>query len=102
MSESRHNITDLLKKSYFWDIAVTPGKPVSERLVVERTFNFGTVAEVALVMNYYGREEVERILLNLNYLDPRTLNFVARFFDRPKSDFKCYTRKQLTVQHWDY
>ena len=53
-------------------------------------------------MRYYGREEVERILLNLNFLDPKTLNFVSKFFNRPKSDFKCYTRKQLTVQHWDY
>lgn len=102
MSESLQNITDLLKKNYFWDIAVIPGKPVSKRLVVERIFNFGTVAEIALVMRYYGREEVERILLNLNFLDPKTLNFVSKFFNRPKRDFKCYTRKQLTVQHWDY
>ncbi len=79
-----------------------PGKPVSERLVVERIFNFGTLSEIAMVIRYYGREEVERILLNLNFLDPKTLNFVSKFFNRPKRDFKCYTRKQLTVQHWDY
>ncbi len=102
MPESRQNISDLLKKNYFWDISVIPGKPVSERLVVERIFNFGTVAEITLVMRYYGREKVEKILLNLNFLDPKTLNFVSKFFNRPKRDFKCYTRKQLTVQHWDY
>jgi len=102
MSDSQQNITDLLKKSYFWDVDVTRGKTVSDRLVVERIFNFGTLTEIALVMRYYGREEVERILLNLNFLDPRTLNFVSKYFNRPKKDFKCYTRKQLTVQHWDY
>lgn len=102
MSDSQQNITDLLKKNYFWDVDVTSGKKISDRIVVERIFNFGTLREIALVMSYYGREEVERILLNLNFLDPRTLNFVSKFFNLQKRDFKCYKRKQLTVQHWDY
>lgn len=102
MTDSRQNITDLLKKNYFWDIDLKPGKKVSKRLVIERVFNFGTLAEIGLVMRYYGREEVEKILLNLNFMDPRSLNFVSKYFNRPKKEFKCFIRKQLTVQHWDY
>lgn len=102
MTDSRQNITDLLKRNYFWDIDLKPGETVSKRLVVERVFNFGTLWEIGLVMKYYGREEVEKILLNLNFLDPRSLNFVSKYFKRPKKEFKCYKRKQLTVQHWDY
>jgi hypothetical protein len=96
------NIANLLKRSYFWDIDITPGKPVSKRLIVERIFNFGTLAEMASLIRYYGREEVEKTLLNLNFLDPKTLNFVSKFFNRPKKEFKCYTRRQLMLQHWDY
>jgi hypothetical protein len=92
-------ITDLLNSRYFWDV---DRNKVSARLVVERVFNFGTLAEVALLMDFYGREEVEKILLNLNYLDPKTLNFVSKFFNKPKRLFKCYTRRRLKTQHWDY
>ncbi len=96
------NITDLLKQNYFWDVDITSGKPVSARLVIERVFNFGTLREIALVISTYGRNEVVRTLLNINYIDPKTLNFISRFFNRKKEEFRCYTRRRLTVQHWDY
>jgi len=102
MATHQQSITDFLKKKYFWDIEITPGRPVSKRLVVDRIFSFGSVEEMSLVIKFYGRKEIEDILTGLNYLDPKTLNFVSKFFRRPKKDFKCFTRKQLTAQHWDY
>jgi len=72
------------------------------RLVVERVFSFGTLEEVALLIRHYGSKEVEKTLLNLNYIDPKTLNFVSKFFNRPETEFKCCKRKQLKVQYWDY
>lgn len=102
VNKNPENIANLLKRSYFWDIDITPGKPVSKRLIVERIFNFGTLAEMASLIRYYGRDEVEKTLLNLNFLDPKTLNFVSKFFNRPKKEFKCYTRRQLMLQYWDY
>ena len=95
-------ITDLLKKSYFWDLEITPGAPVPERLVVERVFSYGTLGEAALVVKYFGRKKIEKILLNLNYLDPKTLNFVSKIFNIPVKKFRCYSRKQLRLQYWDY
>ena len=102
MSPLRQNITDLLERRYFWDIDTSPGKPVSKRLVIERIFNFGTLGEMALVIKYYGIDEVKNALMNLNVIDPKTLNFVSKFFKIPKREFKCYTRRRLTLQHWDY
>lgn len=94
------NITEVLKKSYFWDVDISPGKAVSKRLIIERIFSLGTLAEVALLIRYYGEEEVERILVELNYIDPKTLNFLSKYFRRSKKTFKCYKRKQLMQQHW--
>lgn len=102
MSDPQENITPLLKKNYIWDIEIKPGKPVPERLIVERIFSFGTLEEAALVIRYFGRKKVEDFLVHLNYLDPKTLNFVSKFFGIPKKDFKCYTKRQSEVQHWDY
>ena len=96
------DISDILKQSYFWDIDITSGKVVSTRLVIERIFNFGTVAEMAFVIRHYGKEEVEKTLRNLNYIDPKTLNFESKYFNRPKKEFRCFTRRQLIPQHWDY
>jgi len=95
-------ITDILKKSYFWDIEIKPGAPLPERLIVERVFSYGTLGEVKFVINSFGRRKVENILVNLNYLDPKTLNFVSKFFNIPAKKFRCYTRKQLRNQYWDY
>jgi hypothetical protein len=95
------NISGLLKRSYFWDIDITPGKTVSTRLIIERIFSLGTLAEVALLLEYFGRKEVEEILMNLNYLDPKTLNFASAFFKKSKKRFKCYTRKQSMPQLWN-
>ncbi|HUW92488.1 MAG TPA: hypothetical protein VMV74_04950 [Bacteroidales bacterium] len=100
--KSIKDISYILKQSYFWDIDITSGKVISKRLVIERIFNFGTIAEIAFVIRYYGKEEVEKILLNLNFIDPKTLNFVSKYFNRSKKEFRCFTRRQLIPQHWDY
>ena len=100
--EDKGNISEILKRSYFWDVDITPGKTVSKRLIIERIFNFGTLAEMAFLLRYYGKEEVERILCNLNYIDPKTLNFVSKYFSRSKKEFRCYTRKQLMPHYWNF
>ena len=100
--KSIKDISDILKQSYFWDIDITSGKTVSKRLIIERIFNFGTLAEMAFVIRYYGKEDVEKILSNLNYIDPKTLNFVSKYFNRPKKEFRCFTRRRLIPQHWEY
>lgn len=95
------DISPLLKRSYFWDIDINPGKTVSTRLIVERIFSLGNLAEVALLIKYLGKKEVEQVLVNLNYLDPKTLNFASKFFNKPKKSFKCYIRKQLNPLYWN-
>jgi hypothetical protein len=99
--EGEESITSLLRKAYFWDVDITPGKTVSKRLVIERIFCLGTLTEIALVLQFYGKEEVEKTLCNLNYIDPKTLNFVSKYFGRSKKTFNCYTRKQLIPQLWN-
>ena len=96
------NISELLKQRYFWDVDMAPGNPVSTRLIVERVFTLGTLAEVALLLKYFGKEEVRKVLINLNYLDSKTLNFASKFFGKSKKTFKCYIRKQLMPQLWNY
>ncbi|MEI6050162.1 MAG: hypothetical protein WCS03_14760 [Bacteroidota bacterium] len=70
-------------------------------MIIERVFIFGNLKEIKFLIDYYGKKEIVEELCNLNYLDPKTLNFVSKLFNKPLESFKCYTRKQLMTQHWN-
>lgn len=97
--------TDLLKKlkpQYFWDIdAENLDCESSKRLIIERVFSLGDISDIQSVISNYGHKEVLEVLRNLNYLDPKTLNFVSKLFNKPGKYFKCYTRKQSVPQLWN-
>ena len=90
------NISRDLKNEYFWD--VNPERldvDGSRRLIIERVFTLGSVKEMLLVIDFYGEEEVKKVLSGINYIDPRSLNFVSKIFNLPLKSFKCYARRQL-------
>jgi hypothetical protein len=92
-----------LNQAYFWDTDPSLLKDEkSKRLIVERVFNFGNLKEIKLVKSYYGIDQVSDILINLNYIDPKTVNFISLLLNIPKNKFKCFTKKQLTNKHWNY
>ena len=95
------NILDSLNPQCFWDIDMERLDPHrSKRLIIERVFTLGTLEEMVALIRYYGWSEAEETLLRINYLDPKTLNFLAKVFDRPKVNFACSTRKQSAPPHW--
>ena len=94
---------DKINKVYFWDIDPAGlDEFKSKRIIIERVMNFGNLQEIKLIKDFYGANEVTNILCNLNYIDPKTLNFASLLFHIPKTKFKCYSREQLTRQPWNY
>lgn len=92
-----------LNKAYFWDTNFDKlDEEKSRRLIIERVMNFGNLYEIKLIKSFYGVEEIRSTLCKLNYIDPKTLNFLSLLFHIPKTKFKCYTKKQLNPQHWSY
>lgn len=97
------NLLQLLNKAYFWDVDITQLKPEKScRLIIERVMLYGNLKEIAILKDYYGEEKIKSKLCNLNFIDPKNINFFSFLFDIPKSNFKCYTRKQSTNQPWSY
>jgi hypothetical protein len=93
---------EYIKPEYFWDVNFSDnGKHLSRRLIIERVFCFGTLKEIRLLIDSIGKKEILYELRNINYIDPKTLNFIAKIFTLPKKSFKCYTRKQLMPQYWN-
>jgi len=91
-----------LHKRLFWDVDIKGLDPErSKRLIIERIFSLGTFDEIKLVIDYYGKDIVLDVLRRINYIDPKTLNFLSVFFNVSLESFTCYKRKQLIRQHWN-
>ena len=96
-------LIEQLNNAYFWDVDITNlDEKKSKRLIIERVLNYGNLNEIKLIKNFYGIKEIRSTLCKLSYIDPKTLNFISLLFQVPKTKFKCYTRKQLTNQPWNY
>ena len=96
------NIVKRINKQYFWDVDINSMNPEkSKKLIIERVFNLGTSADIRLIRQYYGDKIIIETLTNLNYLDPKTHNFVSKLFNIPIQSFKCYTRMQSKPQLWN-
>ena len=95
------NILQQLNPVYFWDIdfAKMDAKK-NKRIIIERVINFGNSKELSLIIAYYSKDVIIKILCGLNFIDIKTLNFFSLYFNVPKTQFKCYTKKPLTNKLW--
>jgi len=91
-----------IRNELFWDINLSNlDEHNNRRLIIERIFSLGNLQEIKQAIDYYGKKNVINTLCNLNYIDPKTLNFLSVIFNISKSNFKCYIRKQSITQHWN-
>lgn len=87
---------------YFWDVRrELLDEIVSRKLIIDRVFSLGNLSEMGQVNDFYGEDTIIRILTSLNYIDPKTLNFISLRYNIPKSKFKCQKRKQSIKKFWD-
>lgn len=100
--DKKIGILPLLDRRLFWDIdASVLDAERNSRLIIERVFSLGTLDEIKSVIKYYEKKRIIDTLANLNYLDPKTLNFVSVLFDKPKNEFRCYLQRQSGPQLWN-
>jgi hypothetical protein len=86
-------ILSKLSKHLFWDCNIDALDPRADsRLVLERVYTRGTEDDEREVFRYYGREHIRNTIVNIKYLDKKTLNYLSVVFNVPREDFKCYKR----------
>lgn len=99
--KSGNLILSKLNPRYFWDVDLTGSNEASSRrLIIERVFSYGDLQEMHHVLRFYGKKIVVDVLSNLSYIDPKTLNFIAKLFNKPREEFRCYIIKRSKPQHW--
>ncbi|OFY50654.1 MAG: hypothetical protein A2X22_04165 [Bacteroidetes bacterium GWF2_49_14] len=90
-----------IRKELFWDINAAELDPVKHRrLIIERVFSLGTLDELRVILQFYGKEIIREEIMKVGYLDPKTFSFVVSYLKIPKTKMTCYIRKQLRPQHW--
>ncbi len=88
--------------AYFWDLDIAlMENQTHKRIIIERIFSLGDVPAIREIIRFYGEEVVVSTLQNLNYLDPKTLNFASIVFNKPLNQFKCFHRTRMRKRPWN-
>ena len=93
----------VFNRRIFWDVnfdALDYDKKAS--FIIERVFERGDVDDIRQCRRYYGDERITVVLLNAKYLPERRLHLAAAVIDRPITEFRCYTLRQLNPGLFPY
>lgn len=91
-----------LRRELFWDIDYDHLDPEKhKRVIIERVLSYGNLQEFFFILGAYSPQTLKGEIKRLGYLDPKTISFVAGFFNISQKRLKCYTRKQSQEIHWD-
>jgi len=93
----------ILQKRIFWDVNFDEiDYDKNARFVIERVFERGDVEDIRQARRYYGDEKIAEILLTAKYLPERRLHLAAAVIDKPITEFRCYTLRQLNPGLFPY
>jgi hypothetical protein len=97
------NQKPIFNRRIFWDVdfdAIDYDK--NAKFVIERVFERGDVEDIRQCRRYYGDDKVADVLLNAKYLPERRLHLAAAVINKPITEFKCYTLRQLNPGLYPY
>ena len=87
------NLIENLSKYLFWDYNASMLDPnMDKTLILERVFTRGTENDEKEVFSYYGKNGIKDAILDVKYIDKKTLNYLSIILDIPKENFKCYKK----------
>jgi hypothetical protein len=93
----------IFDKRIFWDVIFENIDYEAKAIfVIERVFERGDVADIRNCRRYYGDDKVREALLNAKFLPMTTLYLASAVIDRPITDFRCYTLRQLNPTLFPY
>jgi len=76
------------RRSLFWDVPVSAlNLDKNRRLILERVFSRGNIEEFKSVNLYYTREEIRETVKKIDYLDNKTLHFIAKTYQIKFAEF---------------
>lgn len=93
----------VLTKQAFWDVDMNNiDYTFNARFVVEKVIEKGTENDFLNLVKFYGFNRVKELALQALWLSDMSINFCCKLFKVNPTDFKCYEKKQLNQQHWNF
>ena len=90
-----HHISDL-SSHLFWDVnRDNLSFDKSAQYLIERVASLGDLKDWQLIRAVYGDEKIKGVILNMRYLDEKSLHFYSLVYGIPQEDFRCYKLKLL-------
>jgi len=92
-----------LSRYLFWDTdPETVDLDSHPRYVIEKVVSLGQLEDWNKILSYYGAEKVKEEVLQIRYLDNKTLHFLSFYFKVPIEEFRCYKHRQSIPAHYPY
>ncbi len=90
-------------KSLFWDINIENlDYKIHKRFIIERVLTRGNWNDWQELKSFYGLQEIKNEVVNIRYLDKKTLNFCHTLFNIKKEEFRCYNTEPSVRKLWNY
>lgn len=93
----------IFEKRIFWDVNFeTLDYDAKANFIIERVFDRGDVQDIRNCRRYYGDEKVTEALLNVKFLRLERIHLASAVINKPLTDFRCYTLRQLNPTLFPY
>ncbi len=87
----------------FWDVSRKEiDLETNASFLVKRVLEYGLIEDWLLLRSLYGIPKIASIAQRLRSLEPRALAFICALSNTSKTEYRCFTTKQLNPQHWSY
>ena len=81
-------------KGLFWSYDINKLDYVKNKdLIIEQVIEAGLGEDEILMWKLYSYEDIKRVALNIEYLEPDDLTYIAFVLKTKEEEFKCYGKK---------
>ena len=105
MNSDKQNNFDVheLSAHLFWDVDAESLEPDKHfPFITQRVLEYGLLSDWVTLYRHFGLEKITDTVKSLKSLDKKSLYFIATLSGSNLNEFKCYTTKPLTPQHWPF
>lgn len=86
----------------FWDVDMSKfSLEKYPEFMIERVLEYGNLNDWNLLKQFYGKETIKKVSLNLRSLNPVTLSFLSTIFEIDEKEFRCYTNTLSDLNYWN-
>lgn len=98
----RTECKEQLSPVLFWDVDISQiDMDKYPSFFVQRVLEYGKWSDWNILVNYYGKEKIVNICMNLRSLDPVCLSYICAISNTKKEDYRCYRIAQSNPIHWN-